>query len=50
MLYMTHKEHGATNVPDGEQAAMEKNGWKVSTPQEWFKLMKPAKEEKAKKL
>lgn len=34
MTFMTHPEHGATNTQDVE--AHEKNGWKVSTHEEWL--------------
>lgn len=34
MAFMTHEKHGATITND--VAGHEKNGWKVSTPEEWI--------------
>lgn len=36
MTFLVHPEHGATNVSPAEVEEHEKNGWKVSTPEEWM--------------
>ena len=36
MIFMTHPIHGATNVGSGEVEAHVKNGWKLSTHEEWL--------------
>ena len=36
MAFMIHPKHGAINTSDVE--AHEKNGWKISTPEEWLAL------------
>lgn len=39
MAFMMHPDHGATYTNDVE--GHEKNGWKVSTPDEWLAKKKP---------
>lgn len=42
-MFMTHPEHGATNVGSGEVALLESLGWKVTTEAEWLGAkLKPA--------
>jgi hypothetical protein len=41
MTFMVHPEHGATNVSPAEVEAHEKNGWVVSTHEEWMALKSP---------
>lgn len=38
MPFMTHPDHGATNVSSGEVEAHEAIGWKISTHAEWMAL------------
>lgn len=38
MPFMTHPIHGATNVGSGEVVALEAEGWKISTHEEWLSL------------
>lgn len=35
MNFMTHPEHGAHYALDGDVEPMKKQGWKISTPEEW---------------
>lgn len=53
MQFMTHPEHGAHNAQDGEVEAMIKNGWSISTREEWmagkFSAVKPVADQPAKK-
>ena len=44
MIFMTHKEHGATHVSSGEVEAHEKNGWKTDTYDNWMAKKRPVKE------
>jgi hypothetical protein len=42
MPFMTHPRHGALNCTGSEVAEHEKNGWKLSTPEDWVAhKMKP---------
>lgn len=53
MAFLIHPEHGATNVGDGEVEALEKQGWKRATHDDWFRANgKPhlAKDGKAPKV
>jgi len=36
MTFLTHPEHGATNVRPGEVPDLEKQGWTVTTPEAWM--------------
>lgn len=53
MYFMTHPEHGATNVySPAEVEAHELRGWKLSTPEAWLgdklkKYNKPGPKPKA---
>jgi hypothetical protein len=43
MVFMVHPLHGANNVSQSEVVEQEKNGWAVSTHEEWLALKsKPA--------
>jgi hypothetical protein len=37
-MFFVHPEHGATNASESEAAELEKQGWKVSTREEWFRM------------
>jgi hypothetical protein len=37
-MFFVHPEHGAHNASETEAAELEKRGWKVSTPDEWFRM------------
>ena len=36
MIFITHPKHGAHNINSGQLEEHLKNGWKVSTPEEWI--------------
>jgi hypothetical protein len=38
MAFFVHPEHGATNASESDAPALEQQGWKLSTPQEWFRM------------
>ena len=38
MTFMVHPLHGATNISPSEVEAHEKNGWFVSTHEEWMAM------------
>lgn len=38
MAFFVHPQHGATNAPESDAPALEQQGWKLSTPQEWFRM------------
>jgi hypothetical protein len=37
-MFFVHPEHGATNASESEAPELEKQGWKVSTREEWFRM------------
>jgi hypothetical protein len=38
MAFFVHPQHGATNASESDAPALEQQGWKLSTPQEWFRM------------
>lgn len=49
MIFMTHPEHGATNVLPSEVEAHKANGWKESTHAEWMARKYPPAAEPVKR-
>jgi len=47
MTFLVHPEHGVTNVSPAEVEEHEKNGWKVTTPEEWMAQKNAPAEEPA---
>jgi hypothetical protein len=37
-MFFIHHEHGATNAPESDAPALEEQGWKASTVEEWFRM------------
>jgi hypothetical protein len=37
-MFFIHPDHGAHNASESEAEALEKQGWKRSTPDEWFRM------------
>lgn len=51
MIFMTHPEHGATNVQQAEVEAHEKLGWKQTSTAEWLaRKNKPVQPEPPKRV
>jgi hypothetical protein len=38
MAFFVHPQHGATNASESDAPALEQQGWKLSTHQEWFRM------------
>lgn len=37
-MFFIHPEHGAMNASESEAPALEKQGWRVSTHEEWMRM------------
>jgi hypothetical protein len=37
-MFFVHPQHGAMNASESEAAELEKQGWKASTREEWFRM------------
>ena len=37
-MFFIHPQHGAMNASESEAPALEKQGWKRSTHDEWFRM------------
>lgn len=49
MIFITHPKHGAHNINSGQLDEHLKNGWKVSTPEEWISAKVDVESDKPKR-